>query len=228
MPAQQDGVGQVTRASLFPGQGMVDLAVGDRLRAPRVSAGSISGDYSVSLPRCEQTLVSPRVENFPGRREHDAANRRVACQPGKLSHRQCGSIVKSGRLRSGQSLQIDCRGNDRQGWAELVPRDPRRHPLLPLYTELDMVSIFCSIFSIAYSQSRPLQDVRRRRLRTSRATSTRTSRASHTVQPPPPDPAHRGHPHTEAKGPSNPGTNASAVHRGVFRSQRPAHPWNEP
>lgn len=64
-----------------------------------------------------------------------------------------------------------------------------------------MVSIFCSMFSIVYSRSQPLQDVRRRRLRTSRATSTRTSRASHTVQPPPPDPAHRG--------------------------QRPEQPWNE-
>lgn len=46
-----------------------------------------------------------------------------------------------------------------------------------------MVSIFCSIFSIAYSQRRPLQDVRRRRLRTSRATSARTSRASQAAQP---------------------------------------------
>jgi len=121
MPTQEDGIGQVCRASLFPGQGMVDLTVLDRLRAPRIPAGSISGDYSASLPRCEQTLASPRVENFPGRREHDAANRRVACQPGKLRHRQCGSIVKSGRLCSGQSLQIDCRGNDRQEGAELLP-----------------------------------------------------------------------------------------------------------
>lgn len=106
MPTQEDGVGQVCRASLFPGQGMVDLTVLDRLRAPRVPTVSISGDYSASLPRCEQTLASPRVENFPGRREHDAANRRVTCQPGKLRHRQCGSIVKSGRLCSGQNRNV--------------------------------------------------------------------------------------------------------------------------
>lgn len=146
MPTQEDGVGQVCRASLFPGQGMVDLTVLDRLRAPRVPAGSISGDYSASLPRCEQTFASPRVENFPGRREHDAANRRVACQPGKLRHRQCGSIVKSGRLCSGQSLQIDCRGNDRQEGAELVPRDPRRLPFLHHTRDLIWFQFFVRYF----------------------------------------------------------------------------------
>lgn len=34
--------------------------------------------------------------------------------------------------------------------------------------------------------------------------------------------------HREAKGPSRPGTNALAVHCGVFRSQRLEPPWNEP
>mgnify|MGYP001693210788 FL=1 len=296
MPTQEDGVGQVCRASLFPGQGMVDLTVLDRLRAPRVPAGSISGDYSASLPRCEQTFASPRVENFPGRREHDAANRRVACQPGKLRHRQCGSIVKSGRLCSGQNRNVGFQSVHRlthtgfstsierssavsgagkalrkrhpsraknarhinvveSHCARLLPRDPRRHPLLPLYTELDMVSIFCSIFSIAYSQSRPLQDVRRRRLRTSRATSARTSRASQAAQPRRPnratrtahaanDAAHRRRrfPPSQTAPPDRrwpldnrrerrqkqTAAGGSPTTSPAHRGQRPEQPWNEP
>ena len=69
-------------------------------------------------------------------------------------------------------------------------------------------------------------DDRRKRRQTETTTDGNDDRRKRRLphhQAPRRPPAHR-----EAKGPSRPGTNALAVHCGVFRSQRLEPPWNEP
>ena len=77
-------------------------------------------------------------------------------------------------------------------------------------------------------QTRPLHPMPDRSARSSSDARRQTETTTDGNDGSPTTSPRGGHPRTEAKGPSSPGTNALAVHCGVFRSQRLEPPWNEP
>ena len=72
MPAQQDGVRKVGSTARFPGQGVMNLSMGNRVSASRISACPISRNDRTGLRGSEQAFLPAHVEHFAVCRENEA------------------------------------------------------------------------------------------------------------------------------------------------------------